>query len=254
MTPVMPGQDVHADLAGRPALLQEACERALAYLDGLAGRPVAPAADAVAALRRLDFALPGSGMDPGGVLALLDEAGSPATVASAGPRYFGFVTGGALPIAQAAAWLSIAWDQNVALTVMSPVAATLNAVALRWAAELLGLPAGAGGGFVTGATMANTTCLAAARDAVLTKYGWDAAGQGLVGAPPVTVVVGAQVHTTVRKALGLVGLGRDRAIVLPTDDQGRIDPGSLPALAMAPRWYACRPGTSTAGRATRSPR
>jgi glutamate/tyrosine decarboxylase-like PLP-dependent enzyme len=230
MTPVMPGRDVHADLAGRPALLREACERALAYLDGLAGRPVAPAADAVAALRRLDFAMPGSGMEPGRVLALLDEAGSPATVASAGPRYFGFVTGGALPIAQAAAWLSIAWDQNVALTVMSPAAATLNAVALRWAAELLGLPAGAGGGFVTGASMANTTCLAAARDAVLTKHGWDAAGQGLVGAPPITVVVGAQVHTTVRKALGLVGLGRDRAIVLPTDDQGRIDPGNLPAL------------------------
>ena len=230
MTPVLPGQDVHADLAGRPALLQEACERALAYLDGLAGRPVAPAADAVAALGRLDFALPGSGLDPGRVLALLDEAGSPATVASAGPRYFGFVTGGALPIAQAAAWLTTAWDQNVALTVMSPAAATLNAVALRWVAELLGLPAGAGGGFVTGATMANTTCLAAARDAVLTRHGWDAAGQGLVGAPTTTVTGGAQAHTTVRKALGLVGLGRDRAIVLPTDDQGRIDPGGLPAL------------------------
>jgi len=230
MTPMMPGQDTHADLAGRPALLQEACERALAYLEGLAGRPVAPPADAVAALRRLDFALPGSGMDPGTVLALLDEAGSPATVASAGPRYFGFVTGGALPIAQAAAWLSVAWDQNVALTVMSPAAATLNAVALRWAAELLGLPDGIGGGFVTGATMANATCLAAARDAVLTKHGWDAAGQGLVGAPPVTVVVGAQIHTTVRKTLGLVGLGRDRAIVLPTDGQGRIDPRNLPAL------------------------
>jgi glutamate/tyrosine decarboxylase-like PLP-dependent enzyme len=114
---------------------------------------------------------------------------------------------------------------------MSPVAATLNAVALRWVAELLGLPAGAGGGFVTGASMANATCLAAARDAVLAGHGWDAAGQGLVGAPPVTVVVGGQVHTTVRKALGLVGLGRDRAIVLPTDDQGRIDPRDLPALA-----------------------
>jgi hypothetical protein len=122
MMPVPPGRDVPADLAGRPALLKEASERALAYLGGLAERPVAPAADAVAALRQLDFPLPGAGLDAGTVLALLDEAGSPATVASAGPRYFGFVTGGALPIAQAAAWLSIAWDQNVALTVMSPVA------------------------------------------------------------------------------------------------------------------------------------
>jgi len=104
-------------------------------------------------------------------------------------------------------------------------------VALRWTAGLLGLPAGTGGGFVTGATMANAACLAAARDAVLTRHGWDAAGQGLVGAPPVTVVVGAEVHATVRKALGLVGLGRDRATVLAVDDQGRIDPGDLPALS-----------------------
>jgi glutamate/tyrosine decarboxylase-like PLP-dependent enzyme len=162
---------------------------------------------------------------------MLDEAGSPATVASAGPRYFGFVTGGTLPAAQAAAWLAAAWDQNAATTVMSPTAALLNAVALRWTAELLGLPAGTGGGFVTGATMANAACLAAARDAVLTRHGWDAAGQGLVGAPPVTVVVGAEVHAAVGKALGLVGLGRDRATVLAADGQGRIDPGDLPALS-----------------------
>ena len=103
---------------------------------------------------------------------------------------------------------------------MSPVAARLNGVALRWITELLGLPAGTAGGFVTGATMANATCLAAARDAVLTRHGWDAASQGLVGAPPVTVAVGAEVHTTVRKALGIIGLGRDRALVLPVDDQG----------------------------------
>jgi glutamate/tyrosine decarboxylase-like PLP-dependent enzyme len=191
---------------------------------------VAPAADAVAALGRLDFALPGSGLGAPEVLGLLDRFGSPGTVASAGPRYFGFVTGGALPVAQAAAWLITAWDQNAALTLMSPAAAMLNAVALRWVAELLALPADVGGGFVTGATMANATCLAAARDAVLTRHGWDAAGQGLVGAPPVTVVVGAEVHATVRKALGLVGLGRDRAMALPVDDQGRIDPRALPEL------------------------
>jgi glutamate/tyrosine decarboxylase-like PLP-dependent enzyme len=226
----VPAPGVRAVLAGRPDLLEDACRRALAYLGGLADRRVAPAADAVAAVGRLDFALPGAGLDAAEVLTLLDEFGSPATVASAGPRYFGFVTGGALPVAQAASWLAIAWDQNAALTVMSPVAALLNAVALRWVTELLGLPAGTGGGFVSGATMANVTCLAAARDAVLSRHGWDAAGQGLVGAPPVTVVVGAEVHTTVRKALGLVGLGRDRATILPVDNQGRIDPRALPAL------------------------
>jgi hypothetical protein len=140
-------------LAGREALLRDACGRAVAYLGGLAGRRVAPAAAEVAALRRLDFALPGPGMD---------------------------------------------------------------AVA------------------------------------VLAADGWDAAGQGLVGAPPVTVVVGAQVHTTVRKALGLIGLGRDRAIVLPADDQGRIEPRGLPALT-GPALVCLQPGTSTAAPAIRSP-
>ena len=223
--------DVEAMLADRAALLRDASDRALAYLSGVADRPVRPDRDAVARLGELDFALPDAGLASPDVLHMLDESGSPATVASNGPRYFGFVTGGALPVAQAAAWLSAAWDQNGALTVMSPVAARLNAVALRWITELLGLPAGAAGGFVTGATMANATCLAAARDAVLARQGWDAAGRGLVGAPPVTVVVGAEVHTTVRKALGIVGLGRDRATVLPVDEQGRIDPRDLPALA-----------------------
>jgi glutamate/tyrosine decarboxylase-like PLP-dependent enzyme len=221
---------IAAELAARPALLAEACQRAQAYLAGLADRPVAPPAEAVAALARLDFPLPAAGLPAREVLALLDGTGSPATVASAGPRYFGFVTGGTLPAAQAAAWLATAWDQNVALAVMSPAAVRLDTVALRWVGELLGLPGGSGGGFVTGATMANATCLAAARDAVLARHGWDAGRQGLVGAPPVTVAVGAGVHTTVRKALGLIGLGRGRAIVLPADDQGRIVAGALPRL------------------------
>jgi glutamate/tyrosine decarboxylase-like PLP-dependent enzyme len=222
--------DVAAMLSGRAALLQDAAARAVAYLGTVHDRPVAPGMEAVAALAGLDFPLPARGLDAGRVLQLLDDTGSPATVASNGPRYFGFVIGGALPAAQAAAWLTAAWDQNAALTAMSPVAARLGAVASGWITGLLGLPPAAAGVFVTGATMANATCLAAARDAVLTRHGWDAAGQGLVGAPPVTVVVGAEVHTTVRKALGIIGLGRDRALVLPADGQGRIDPRALPVL------------------------
>jgi glutamate/tyrosine decarboxylase-like PLP-dependent enzyme len=226
-----PSLDIAGALAGRDALLRDACDRALGYLGTLASRPVAPDPAAVAALDGLDFTLPSKGLPAPEVLRMLDETGAPATVASGGPRYFGFVTGAALPVAQAAAWLSAAWDQNAALAVMSPVAARLGEVALRWVTELLGLPAGTAGGFVTGATMANATCLAAARDAVLSRHGWDAGGQGLVGAPPVTVVVGAEVHATVRKALGLIGLGRGRAVVLPVDGQGRIDPGDLPPLS-----------------------
>jgi glutamate/tyrosine decarboxylase-like PLP-dependent enzyme len=218
-------------LAGRPALLRDACERAVAYLDGVASRPVAPGEEAVAGLLELDFPLPRQGLGATHVLHVLDEVGSPATVASNGPRYFGFVTGAAFPAAQAASWLSTAWDQNAALTVMSPVAARLGDVAVGWIADLLGLPSGIPGAFVTGATMANATCLAAARDAMLTRQGWDAARDGLVGAPPVTVVVGAEVHATVRKALGIIGLGRDRAVVLPADGQGRIIARGLPALS-----------------------
>jgi glutamate/tyrosine decarboxylase-like PLP-dependent enzyme len=217
-------------LAGRSALLRDACERAVAYLDGVASRPVAPSEEAVAGLLELGFPLPRQGLGATHVLHVLDEVGSPATVASNGPRYFGFVTGAAFPAAQAASWLSTAWDQNAALTVMSPVAARLGEVAVGWIADLLGLPSGIPGGFVTGATMANATCLAAPRDAVHTRHGWDAGRDGLVGAPPVTVVVGAEVHATVRKALGIIGLGRDRAVVLPADGQGRIVARDLPAL------------------------
>jgi len=133
------------------ALLADAGRRARDYLSTIGDRRVAPSADAVAGLGRLDFPLPSAGLDPAAVLRLIDEAGSPATVASAGPRYFGFVTGGALPIAVAASWLLAAWDQNTALSVMSPAGATLDDVALRWVIDLLGLPAGTGGGFVTGA-------------------------------------------------------------------------------------------------------
>lgn len=214
----------------RAALLADAAGRAEHYLQGLADRAVAPSAAAVLALDELDFALPKAGLEPSRVLAALDEVGSAATVASAGPRYFGFVTGGALPIAVAASWLLSAWDQNAALSVMSPVATRLDAVALGWVCQLLGLPAGTSGGFVSGATMANAACLAAGRDAVLTRAGWDAAAGGLVGAPPIQVVVGDEVHAAVLKALGLIGLGRGRAVRLRTDDQGRIVPGELPDL------------------------
>jgi len=143
--------DVKAMLAGRPELLHDALDRSLAYLHTVANRPVAPDAAAVTGLAVLDFALPGVGLPAMDVLRLVDVVGSPATVATNGPRYFGFVIGGALPVAQATSWLGAAWDQNAALAVMSPVAARTNDVALRWICELLGLPTGIAGGFVTGA-------------------------------------------------------------------------------------------------------
>jgi glutamate/tyrosine decarboxylase-like PLP-dependent enzyme len=174
--------------------------------------------------------MPKKGEDPWKVLALLDEVGSPGTVANAGGRYFGFVNGGALPAARAANVLAAAWDQNAAFRVMSPTAAALEEIALAWMVELLGFPSSTGAGFVTGATMASFTCLAAARHALLSRAGWDVEAKGLFGAPELTVVVGEEVHVSVLKALALLGLGRDRVSVVPTDAQGCMRFDLLPAL------------------------
>jgi glutamate/tyrosine decarboxylase-like PLP-dependent enzyme len=160
----------------------------------------------------------------------LHEYGSPATVAKTAGRFFGFVNGGCLPAALAASWLVSAWDQNAAFFVQSPVAITLEEIALEWVRELLGLPEGTGGAVVTGATMANFSALAAARHALLARAGWDVEADGLNGAPPITVVVGEEAHASVIKALGLLGLGRKRVVRVPVDGQGRMRAGALPPL------------------------
>jgi glutamate/tyrosine decarboxylase-like PLP-dependent enzyme len=164
------------------------------------------------------------------VLDLLDRIGSPATMATAGGRYFGFVNGGALPASVAATWMASVWDQNAALRAMSPVAAALEDVTLQWACELLQLPASCGGAIVTGATMASFTSLAAARHALLERAGWDVESDGLFGAPPLTVVVSEEVHVSLLKALGMLGLGRRRVHRVPVDDQGRMRVDALPEL------------------------
>jgi glutamate/tyrosine decarboxylase-like PLP-dependent enzyme len=212
-------------------LLGEAARRAGRYLDGLDDRPVYPAPDGLAGLASFDETLPEGPGDPLETLALLDEAGSPATVASAGRRYFGFVIGGSLPAALAANWLAVAWDQNAGLAAASPVASKLEAVALRWLLDALGLPAEAGGGFVSGATMANFSGLAAARHALLRRVGWEVEAQGLFGAPPITVIVGEEVHVSLLKALSLLGLGRERVVRVPADGQGRMRPEALPRIS-----------------------
>src|SRR5579885_454082 len=211
-------------------LLEMAAERAIAYREGLGERRVAPTPETAARLAALGGPLPEKPTDPETVLALLDELGSPATMATAGGRYFGFVNGSSLPVTLAANWLAGAWDQNVALAVMSPVATALEEIALRWLVELLGLPPETGGGFVTGATMANFTALAAARHAQLEQVGWDVEADGLFGAPPLTVVVGEEAHASLLKALAMLGLGRRRVVTVPADGQGRMRADAFPKL------------------------
>jgi glutamate/tyrosine decarboxylase-like PLP-dependent enzyme len=188
-------------------LLSDAAERAALYLEGISERRVAPDQAALDRLSKLAGPLPAQSKDAAAVIRLLDDVGSPATVATTGGRYFGFVVGGALPSTVAAHWLADAWDQNACLHDLSPVGAYVEEVVLGWLLDLLELPNSSAGALVTGAQMANFTCLAAARHSILQQAGWDVEADGLHGAPPITIVVSEEVHATVLKALALLGLG-----------------------------------------------
>ncbi len=212
-------------------LLNQAAEIAARYLETLDGRGVAPTAEALARLAELNEPLPEEPKDPAAVLEMLDRVGSSATMAMTGRRYFGFVIGGSLPAALAANWLAGAWDQCPGLYAASPIGTVLEEVSLGWLLDVLKLPADSGGAFVTGATVANFTALAAARNAVLERAGWDVEADGLFGAPPVTVVLGHEAHPSLIKALGMLGLGRSRVTRVPVDSQGRIRAGGIPRLA-----------------------
>lgn len=206
----------------RREVLADAAQRGIRYLESLDSRPVFPQARDVDRLEEaLKGAFPEGGASAGDVLSFVDAFGSPATVASAGGRYFGFVTGGALPATVAANWLAGAWDQNCFGRVSSPAVALFEEAALRWLKACLELPAEAEGALATGATMANFTCLAAARHDVLRRAGWDVESQGLFGAPPIRLVVGDEVHASLLKVLALLGLGRERVERVPVDRSRR---------------------------------
>jgi glutamate/tyrosine decarboxylase-like PLP-dependent enzyme len=217
------------DVPVRSGLLQRAATLATDYLASLDERPVGRPVDLAALREAMGGPLPEGPSDPETVIEALAAAVDQGLVASAGPRYFGFVVGGSLPAALAADWLTSAWDQNAGLYVLSPAAAVAEEVAAAWLVELLGLPASTSVGFVTGATMANFTALAAARHGVLAKAGWDVERHGLQGAPAVTVVTHEGTHVTVYASLQMLGLGREgeRVRVIASDDQGRMRPDAL---------------------------
>src|SRR6266478_9638618 len=212
-------------------LLTLAADKAQRYVRSIAGRRVSPSESAVSALGELWEPFPSSPSDPGEVITRLDRIGSAATVAMTGGRYFGFVNGGMVPAALAANWLAAAWNQNAALRVMSPIGAELEEVVLRWVCEALGLPSDCEGGLVTCATMANFTALVAARHALLERAGWNVNEDGMFGAPPIDVVVGAEVHASIRKALSMAGFGRKRVTIVEADGQGRMRADKLPRLS-----------------------
>ncbi|HEX7951287.1 MAG TPA: pyridoxal-dependent decarboxylase [Candidatus Limnocylindrales bacterium] len=234
-------------------LLEQTARLAREWLASVDGRRVFPEASVEALRAGFPQDLPEHGEDASKVIEELARAAAPGLVASPGPRYFGFVIGGSLPATVAADWLTSAWDQNAGLYVSSPASSVIEELAGRWVLEAGGLPAGAGVGFTTGAMMANFTCLAAARSAVLDRAGWDVEALGLQGAPPIRVFVGDEVHATVPAALRLLGLGGKTAIRVPVDGQGAMRAEALrEALrgagdASAPTIVAAQAGNVNSG-------
>ena len=209
------------------SLLRRTCAIAGEFLASVDDRPVFPSIAFSDLVQALGGPLNDEPIDAEQVIAELAQHADPGLVASPGPRYFGFVTGGAVPAAVAADWLTSAWDQNAGLHVLSPASAAIEHVAATWLLDVLGLPASASVGLVTGATMANTVAIAAARHEVLRRAGWDVEAQGLQGAPRVHVVAGAEAHASIRSATRLLGLGASTILYVDADGQGRMDPASL---------------------------
>jgi glutamate/tyrosine decarboxylase-like PLP-dependent enzyme len=204
--------------------------KAIDYIHDVEMRSVAPSAQAIKNLSYFEEPLPHRGKDSLQTIDFLHQFGSPATMASNGKRYYGFVIGGTHTAALAANWLASAWDQNAGLDVTSPVNAKLETITEKWLTEILPVAKGSSVGFVTGVTMANFSALAAARTAILQQHDWDVEAHGLFGAPRITVVVGEEVHGSLLKALSMLGLGRDRVIRVPSDENGRMRMDALPPL------------------------
>jgi len=228
-------------------MVDVALRHAEAFLASLPERAVGPPVDPDVLRAALGHELTDEGVPPEQVIDELVAGADPGIVATAGPRYFGFVTGGVLPAALAADWLTSAWDQNAHLWVGSPAAAVVEEVVEEWVLDVLGLPKTASVGLVTGAQMANATCLAVARDTILKREGWDVAGQGLIGAPPLTVIAGEEAHATIFTALRLIGLGRDSATLVATDDQGALDPDALARALTGPAIVCAQAGNVNSG-------
>ncbi len=200
------------------------------WLASIDQRPVRPEADGMAMLRAFDEELPLKGERADLVVRTLAERAGPGLMAMSSGRFFGWVIGGVLPGALAADWLVSAWDQNAGIGEPAPAVCAIEQVTARWILEVLGLPATCSVGFVTGGQMANTVCMAAARNYVLAARGWDVESEGLVGAPPVTVVVGEERHSAIDRGLRFLGLGSRCIRTVDVDEAGRILPGALEAV------------------------
>ena len=208
-------------------VLQRTLEHALTHLENLQRAPVGASATLAELRARLHRPLGDEGVEPGQVIddLVADSAGG--VLGSAGGRFFGWVIGGSVPAALAADWLTSAWDQNAALYACGPAEAVMEEVCGDWLKDLLGLPASASFAFVTGCQMAHVTCLAAARNALLARRGWDVERDGLMGAPRIRILSSGQRHGSIERAIRVLGLGTACVRDLPVDEQGCLQPDDL---------------------------
>ncbi|MEO0559176.1 MAG: aminotransferase class V-fold PLP-dependent enzyme [Bacteroidota bacterium] len=225
-----PERPLDASFGEKRELLDAARRAALRYIETLDSRSVAPSVDALDALGSFHVPMPEEPTDPLAVIEMLDRLGSPATMATTGGRFYGFVVGGALPVTTAASWLAAAWDQNAGTYALSPVAAELEEVVSNWLLDLLDLPRESVVGFVTGSTMGTFSALATARNELLRRSGYDMTRSGLAGAPRLRVVTSEECHPTNLATLGYVGIGLDQVEFVPTDQHGQLDVKQLPRL------------------------
>lgn len=212
------------------ALLEQAKQYAVEYISRVGQMPAYPSEKSLEALSDFDDPLPVKGTEPLSVLDMLHTIGAEGTTAQIGGRYFGFVNGGLLPAAHAAEWIADTWNQNGALAVMSPVTATLEQLCEQWLVELFGLKAGTAMGLVTGSSNANICALAAARNELFKRQGYDVAEQGFRDAPPLRVIVSEDAHASVKAALSVLGFGRKEVEIVPTDEYGRMRIDALPKM------------------------
>ena len=212
------------------SIFDKAQKHAMKYLEEVLDRNVAPTEEAISNLKRFEEDLPANSSNGSEIIEMLSEYGAPATTAQLGGRYFGFVNGSAVPVGLAAKNLATYWDQNPAMHVLSPIASTLESVVEKWLVELFGLPERAVAGFLSGTSTANFSALAAARYRILKRQGWDINEQGLFHAPKIRIVTGKQAHSTVLKAISLLGFGKSNIEWVDVDDQGRIIPHLMPEL------------------------
>ena len=227
---IMKVQDQMFKQLKEKALFEQAKDYAFNYADEINNRPVYPTNQAIEALNFFDEKMPNQTSSPEQIIQALHEFGSPATVAQTAGRYFGFVNGGAVPVAVAAKWLSDFWDQNAGLYVISPINSKLEYICEQWLKEIFNLPEETVAGFVSGTSSANLCGLVAARYRLLKNLGWDVNENGLNGAPPIKVIAHKQVHAAIKKALAVIGFGYNNITWVNSDKEGRILLEEMPEI------------------------